>query len=236
MAIVAQIEAVFSSLGCLSASCLQEGEQNNHFRTGREAHGVDLDLAHKLQSQIFYLLPKRDLRRLINKLIDNVLSTSRNNYPSIECLRGLFFLAVSDLMNIPRKPIDDDTISALNRVDVIYGTDTDVETYPVLSAGFSTPGLVLNAYSVAINRLDSAPSKIFDQWLTKMQPRYLKKLVLNLNNLISYILDMQPATVDSQRKVKEESIRQALEFMKRLHRVNENHPNPISYKGFIFHH
>ncbi|CAH8648673.1 unnamed protein product [Schistosoma rodhaini] len=232
MAIVSKVESVFSSLGCLSASCLEEKEPNSHFKTDREEHGVDLDLACKLQSQIFHILPKRDLKRLINKLLDNVLSTSRLNYPSIECLRGLMFLSVSDLLNMPRKPIMDEAVSDVNNIDITSEKNTNFEPYPVLSAGFSTPGLVLNAYSVAINRLDPAPSKILDRWFTKMQPRYLKKLVLNLNNLISYILDMEPASAYSQRKLKEESIRQALEFMKRLHRVNENHPNPISYNTF----
>nr|CAH8870654.1 unnamed protein product [Trichobilharzia regenti] len=232
IATVAQVESVFSSLGCLSGSCLQEGEQNDHFRTGREDFGVDLDMAHKLQCQIFHILPRRDLRRLINKLMDNVLIASRNNYPSIECLRGLLFLAVSDLMNMPRKPINDDSIITMHSLDASSGLGTEVEPYPVLSAGFSLPGLVLSAYTVAVNKLDPAPSKILDRWFTKVQPRYLKKLVLNLNNLISYILDAQPPSADSQRKLKEESIRQALELMKRLHRVNENHPNPISYKSF----
>ncbi|VDP98538.1 unnamed protein product [Trichobilharzia regenti] len=189
-------------------------------------------MAHKLQCQIFHILPRRDLRRLINKLMDNVLIASRNNYPSIECLRGLLFLAVSDLMNMPRKPINDDSIITMHSLDASSGLGTEVEPYPVLSAGFSLPGLVLSAYTVAVNKLDPAPSKILDRWFTKVQPRYLKKLVLNLNNLISYILDAQPPSADSQRKLKEESIRQALELMKRLHRVNENHPNPISYKSF----
>ncbi|KAH8862843.1 putative E3 ubiquitin-protein ligase HERC4 [Schistosoma japonicum] len=232
MSIVTQVESAFSSLGCLSASCLEEKEPNCHFKTGREEHGVDLDLAYKLQSSILHVLPQRDLKRLINKLMDNVLTTSHHNYPSIECLRGLMFLAVSDLMNMPLKPVTDDTITEIKKTDVHLEIIDAVNFYPVLSAGFSTPSLVLNAYSVAVNRLDSAPSKILDRWFTKMQPRYLKKLVLNLNNLISYILDMQPASSYSQRKLKEEGIRQALEFMKRLHRVNESHPNPIPYNRF----
>lgn len=70
------------------------------------------------------------------------------------------FIAVSDLLNMPRKPIIDEAVPDVNKMDMTSETNTNFEPYPVLSAGFSTPGLVLNAYSVAINRLDPAPSKI----------------------------------------------------------------------------
>ncbi|CAH8562696.1 unnamed protein product [Schistosoma turkestanicum] len=99
------------------------------------------------------------------------------------------------------------------------------------SRPLTSPSSSANDPMTIVSQVESVFSSL-DRWFTKIQPRYLKRLVLNLNNLISYILDMQPASAYSQRKLKEESIRHALEFMKRLHRVNENHPNPIAYNSF----
>ncbi|KAA3678134.1 E3 ubiquitin-protein ligase HERC4 [Paragonimus westermani] len=231
-----RLETAFSSLGCLAATCLTR----NHFLTGRDEHGVDLDAARDLQHQLFQQLRPKHLHRLITRLMEGVLEVSRTNYPSVECLRGFMVLAVSDLLNTPRKPTGQLVSSTSSRSDVTPSIEavptlsepTDNGPYPVLIAGFPNPGMVLNAYAAALNKLESAPSKIIDRWFGIIQPRYFKKLVMNLNNLIVYILSMQPAAAEQQRKSKEEGIRSSLDLMQRLYRINESTQCPISHVSF----
>ncbi|KAG5443772.1 putative E3 ubiquitin-protein ligase herc4, variant 2, partial [Clonorchis sinensis] len=234
-----RLETAFSSLGCLAATCLAE----NHFSTGRDQHGVDLDAARDLQQQLFRQLQPNNLRRLIEKLMDGVLNVARPNYPSIECLRGLMVLAVSDLLNTPRapdRPIPHDSsrsdTSAPNDKHSLSASDWnesgEAGPFLVKLAGLPNPGAVLHGFTLAINQLEPAPSKIIDRWFARVQPRYFKKLVTNLNNHIVYILNMQPATADYERRSKEEGVRSSLELMKRLYRINESRQPPISYVSF----
>ncbi|TGZ64889.1 hypothetical protein CRM22_006165 [Opisthorchis felineus] len=234
-----RLETAFSSLGCLAATCLAD----NHFSTGRDQHGVDLDAARDLQQQLFRQLQPKNLRRLIEKLMDGVLNVARPNYPSIECLRGLMVLAVSDLLNTPRAPdrpnshdsshsdisapIDKHSLS-----DSDWNESGEAGPFLVKLAGLPNPGMVLHGFTLAINQLEPAPSKIIDRWFARVQPRYFKKLVTNLNNHIVYILNMQPATADYERRSKEEGVRSSLELMKRLYRINESRQPPISYVSF----
>ncbi|CAH8467511.1 unnamed protein product [Dicrocoelium dendriticum] len=236
----ARLETAFSSLGCLSAVCLTD----KHFSTGRDEYGIDLDAARDLQHQLFQQLHLKNLHRLITKLMDGVLNVSRTNYPNVECLRGLMVLAVSDLLNTPRKPFAQPSSVPSTRSDVAPSVGVSIDMvpevtdsidqgpYPVSVAGFSNPGLVLSAFALAINKLDSAPSKIIDRWFGKMQPRHFKRLVTHLNNLIVYILYTQPAAVDNTRRIKEEGIRSSLELMKRMYKINESKQQPISYVSF----
>ncbi|KER24319.1 hypothetical protein T265_14454, partial [Opisthorchis viverrini] len=234
-----RLETAFSSLGCLAATCLAD----NHFSTGRDQHGVDLDAARDLQQQLFRQLQPKNLRRLIEKLMDGVLNVARPNYPSIECLRGLMVLAVSDLLNTPRapdRPVSHDSshsdisapIDKHPLSDSDWNESGEAGPFLVKLAGLPNPGMVLHGFTLAINQLEPAPSKIIDRWFARVQPRYFKKLVTNLNNHIVYILNMQPATADYERRSKEEGVRSSLELMKRLYRINESRQPPISYVSF----
>ncbi|VDP90271.1 unnamed protein product [Echinostoma caproni] len=173
-----RIETIFSSLGCLAASCLSDG----HFKTGREEHGVDLDHARDLQQELFRLLNAKQLSRLIYRLFERVLDPARNNYPSVECLRGFVVLLVSDLLNIPRHapgmgPPTSLSSTASGRSEgsgpgsgasgfPSQSTDAmdvgDEGPYVVLRAMVSPPTMILNAFAAAINKLEQAPSKILE--------------------------------------------------------------------------
>ncbi|CAL8073193.1 unnamed protein product [Calicophoron daubneyi] len=242
MTAVSKLETVFSSLGCLSASCLKQ----DHFNVGRDKHSVDLDLAHDLQQQLFQLLSPKIVHRFITKLMERVLEPARPNYPGIETLRSFMVLAVSDLLNMPSKPSnstlfprsstqsESSTSSNQHMAPLSEAGLSEHENgpYPVMMAGFQDPGMVLKAYAAAVNKLETAPSKIIDRWFAKMQPRYLKRLVVNLNDLIAYILSMQSFSSESQRKSREDGIRQALDLMKRLYQINESNHTPISLETF----
>lgn len=76
---------------------------SRHFKTGRDDHGVDLDCAKNLQHELFQLLNKKQLHRLMGRLFSCFHASSKTNYPSVECLRCFMFLIVSDLLNVPRQ-------------------------------------------------------------------------------------------------------------------------------------
>ncbi|VDP79256.1 unnamed protein product [Echinostoma caproni] len=59
-----------------------------------------------------------------------------------------------------------------------------------------------------------------------------QRLAENLNNMVVLMLNMSQNSAESQRKTREETIRNALELMKRLYNINQTLQQPISYGTF----
>ncbi|KAL3312710.1 putative E3 ubiquitin-protein ligase herc4 [Cichlidogyrus casuarinus] len=211
---------IYSSLACLSACCLVSSETRSHFNLTRKDHGLDIDLAYRLQHDLFRVLEAADMRKLTSTLLTSVLTheANRSNFPGLECLRAYIFLLVCPLLDTPRSR-----------------SSRDYSHTPLVISGYDTPYLVLNVFAQSINQLDSIPSNILDSWLATLQPRYLRRLVVNLNNQVAFILvssQNMSAMEVMNSELYNQMLRNALDLMKRLHTIIDASYPEISYTTF----
>lgn len=228
-----RIEAAFRSVGSLASSFLVDNSSRSHYDIGRKEHGVDLDAAQQLQKTLFLRAPPTDTRKIIKCLMDTVLSHPLKNYPDLECLRALLVLSVSPLLETPRKPVAIPASSALTEptAQVNFLDGEPINWYPAVLAGFTSPGLILGFFCMAVNRLDPVPSGVMDSWFMSFRQRHMRRLVANLNNMVACHISSEQ-TDPALRKLIINAMHSALELMKRLYTLNESMKDPISYTSF----
>ncbi|VDK86443.1 unnamed protein product [Dibothriocephalus latus] len=114
-------------------------------------------------------LVDNDTRKIIKCLMDTVLAHRVNNYPDLECLRALLVLSVSPLLETPRKPVASPATTSTETNAQINFLDGDpIDWYPAVLAGFTSPGLILGFFCMAVNRLDSLPSSVMGKRLAAL--------------------------------------------------------------------
>ncbi|VDL89166.1 unnamed protein product [Schistocephalus solidus] len=218
-----RIEAAFRSVGSLASSFLVDNSSRSHYDIGRKEHGVDLDAAQQLQKTLFLRAPPTDTRKIIKCLMDTVLSHPLKNYPDLECLRALLVLSVSPLLETPRKPVAIPASSALTEptAQVNFLDGEPINWYPAVLAGFTSPGLILGFFCMAVNRLDPVPSGVMGPELVHIK-----------HGGETIATPPVGASVLTPRKLIINAMHSALELMKRLYTLNESMKDPISYTSF----
>ncbi|KAM7542104.1 hypothetical protein Aperf_G00000007794 [Anoplocephala perfoliata] len=215
-----RLEVSFGSIGCLASSLLVNDAKRSHYDISKMNHGMDLDAAQELQTELFLAAPIADARRLIRPLIE-VISKPRSNFPDLECLRTFVFLAVSPLLDTPRK----DTFSVSDT-----GSGSDGQ-YPTVMAGYAI-GFVLTSFSRAICRLEGVPLSVLDSWFTGFQPRFFRRLVANLTNYVTYRYCSENQLEEPNSFNFQSAAHATLELLKRLYEINQKRAEKITYMTF----
>ncbi|VDN96413.1 unnamed protein product [Rodentolepis nana] len=219
-----RLEVAFGSIGCLASSLLLNNANRSHYNIGKADHGMDLDSAQALQTDLFLVAPVSDARCLIRPLLE-AISRPRSNFPDLECLRVFVFLAVSPLLDTPRK----DTFN-LPDSSVEVGTGPTTH-YPTVLAGYAI-GFVLSAFARAVCRLEGVPLSVLDSWFTDFQPRFFRRLVANLTNFVAFRYCSEHPVEEVNCFNNQSATHASLELLKRLHDINQKRTERISYMAF----
>ncbi|VUZ55010.1 unnamed protein product [Hymenolepis diminuta] len=219
-----RLEIAFGSIGCLASSLLVYDANRSHYNIGKADHGMDLDAAQALQTELFLAAPFSDARCLIRPLVETICRP-RSNFPDLECLRVFVFLAVSPLLDTPRK----DTFNVPDNSGEA-GTGPAIH-YPSNMAGFDI-GFVLAAFARAVCRLEVVPLSVLDAWFMDFQPRFFRRLVANLTNFVAYRYCCKRQVEEVNCFNYQNATHAALELLKRLHEINQKRAERITYMTF----
>ncbi|KAM3187966.1 hypothetical protein ACTXT7_001201 [Hymenolepis weldensis] len=230
-----RLEIAFGSIGCLASSLLVHDANRSHYNIGKADHGMDLDAAQALQTELFLSAPVSDARCLIRPLLE-AICRPRSNFPDLECLRVFVFLAVSPLLDTPRK----DTFSVPDNSGEA-GTGP-ARHYPTVMAGYAI-GFVLSAFARAVCRLEGVPLSVLERsaahvrtrensWFMDFQPRFFRRLVANLTNFVAFRYCSEHQVEEVNCFNNQSATHAALELLKRLHEINQKRAERISYMTF----